>query len=607
MAIFTVSFVAIVVSNLLSYLFEILFSPPFQWSDLVVATSASAIASLLTSYFLFSQAFSIYRLSEELRREIEARKATEAELTVMNRQLAEATESALRAKQAAESANQAKSIFLANMSHELRTPLNAILGFTQILAHSQRTADEQENLNIIQRSGEHLLTLINQVLDLSKIEAGYMTLQETDIDLHCLLDDLHDMFSLKAESKQLNVIFTRGDDVPRYIRSDETKLRQVLINLLNNAIKFTPKGTIQLSVTSDRLSEDNKQSSQQLSGRPQVLSLQFAVQDTGPGIAREELDGLFIAFKQTESGRHTREGTGLGLSISKQFVRLMGGDISVKSELGQGTTLIFDIQTKPVAQIQTEAQAPANTRRILGLAPGQPRYRILIVDEHPENRLVLMKLLGPFSSPSSEASEGFELREAANGREALEVWEQFAPHLIWMDVRMPIMDGYEVTQKIRHAETRREVSAIHQVRNTPTPTRIIITTASEFEEERETTLSKGCDDFLRKPFRETDVFEILHKQLGIHFVYDESDGKIEEKRSFQGKKLKSIDLIVLSEDIREQLTVAATLCDLERTSELIDTVGLQHPDISDKLKALAENYEYSQILSLLREDGEETP
>ncbi len=391
------------------------------------------------------------------------------------------------AKEKAEIANQVKSTFLSNMSHELRTPLNSILGFTQIIANNPRVSTEvQENLDIIQRSGEHLLTLINQVLDLSKIEAGSITLNEKILDLYCLLDDLEDMFSLKVQKNDLQLLFNRADNVSRYVRTDEVKLRQILINLLNNAVKFTEEGRVSL-----RVSELHEL------GERKTQKLHFEVEDTGPGIAPIEMGKVFEAFAQTETGRHMQEGTGLGLPISRNFVRLMGGDIMVKSIVGTGTTFSFDIQVVVIEAKDIEEQRP--TRRAVALDPGQPRYRLLIVDDKPDNRKFLVKLLDPF---------GFELREAADGQEALDIWEQWKPHLIWMDMRMPVMNGFEAVKRIK--TTPKEQATL-----------IIAVTASSFEEEQADILAVGCDDFLRKPFRETEVFAMLAKHLDVRFLYEE--------------------------------------------------------------------------------------
>ncbi|MGL6284836.1 MAG: ATP-binding protein, partial [Microcoleaceae cyanobacterium] len=375
------------------------------------------------------------------------------------------------AKEKAEVANQAKSAFIANMSHELRSPLNAILGFSQLMLRNKNLPQEQsENAGIIHRSGEYLLTLINNVLDFAKIEAGKTTLNEKDFDLYQLLDDLEDMLHLRATNAGLELIFDRADDLPRYIHSDGVKLRQILLNLLGNAIKFTETGGVVLRVNSI------------FNDQTENYTLDFNINDTGVGIAPAELSGLFEAFSQTKSGQEAQEGTGLGLAISRQFVRLMGGDITVSSELGKGTTFQFSIEVK-AGQANINHQN-IHEKRVISLAPNQPIYKILAVDDKPINCQLLIKLLIPL---------GFDVQQASHGKEAIEIWESWQPHLIFMDMRMPIMDGYEATKYIKS-----------HVKGSATV--IIALTASVLEEEKAIVLSAGCDDFMRKPFKESTIF-----------------------------------------------------------------------------------------------------
>ena len=339
------------------------------------------------------------------------RDITERKRTQTERQEAEA------AAEAAEQANRAKSAFLANMSHELRTPLNAILGFSQLMDRDKGLADQQrENLRVIGRSGEHLLGLINDVLEMSKIEAGQTVLNEESFDLYRLLDGLEEMFKLRAIDKGLGLVFERVPEVPRYVRADGGKLRQVLMNLLSNAIKFTREGGVTLRAGGERVSEVD-------SGKKagsEVL-LVFEVEDTGMGIALDEVEMLFEAFAQTASGRGTQEGTGLGLPISKQFVQLMGGEIVVSSFVDKGSIFKFHIPAVPVDAAEVKTEGP--TRKVVGLAPDQPTYRILVVEDQLENRMLMVNLLRPL---------GFEVREAVNGQEGIEVWQEWKPHLVWM-------------------------------------------------------------------------------------------------------------------------------------------------------------------------------
>lgn len=480
----------------------------------------------------------------------------------LEQRVEERTAELVIAKEKADVANQAKSTFIANMSHELRSPLNAILGFAQIMTRSQTLPREhQESVGIISRSGEHLLTLINNVLDLSKIEAGKTTLNPKNFDLHRLLDDIHDMFQIKAEEKNLQLLMEYAPNLPRYVRTDDIKLRQVLINLINNGLKFTQSGGV--SIRGDV--------------RETVLSshtLHFEIEDSGAGIAPEELGNLFEAFTQTETGKQAQEGTGLGLPISRQFVRLMGGDITVKSQVGQGTTFLFDIQVTPVEASEITTQQPS--RRVIALEPNQPKYRILIVDDKPLNRQLLIKLLSPL---------GFELKDASNGQEAIEIWAQWEPHLIWMDMRMPVMDGYAATQTIK-SHIKGQATAI------------IALTASVLEEEKAMVLSAGCDDFLRKPFREEEIFKAMEKHIGVKYIYEDLTPKNLESKQTR-EVLTVAEMAKLPIELLTQLQEAVMFSDEELIATLVKEMTHHNEALARAIEICLHNFEYEKILNLI--------
>jgi CheY-like chemotaxis protein/anti-sigma regulatory factor (Ser/Thr protein kinase) len=462
----------------------------------------------------------------------------------------------------------------------LRTPLNAILGFSQLmLRDASLTAEQRENLETIGRSGEHLLTLINDVLEMSKIEAGRTTLSEQSLDLHRLLEAMRDMFHLRATDKGLQLILARSPQVPRYVRTDEGKLRQVLMNLLSNAVKFTREGGVTLRVGSEE--------------QDRCALLHFEVEDTGVGIAPHELETLFDPFVQTTSGQITQQGTGLGLAISQEFVKLLGAKITVSSELDVGSVFRFDLRVKLAPQSEVQEREPS--RQVIGLEPNQPVYRLLVVEDREASRQLLVKLLASLGVPPV----GFEIRAARNGQEAIASWEAWEPHLIWMDMRMPVMDGHQATRHIK-STTRGQATVI------------IALTASAFEEERKVILSEGCDGFVRKPFREAEIFDALARHLGVRFVYADADAEAQSSAADQTAR----DATLLAEWLGPEtssalpanwtyrLREAAIQADGDMILDLAEQIRGQHAPAADALGTLVRSFRFDIVMDVAQEKGD---
>lgn len=474
-------------------------------------------------------------------------------------------------------ASRAKSQFLAKMSHELRTPLNAILGFTQLMHRDRTLTDEfREHLDIISRSGEHLLALINDVLEMSKIEAGQLMLVDSCFDLHRLLYAIKDMFILKAADRGLELRVERSPDLPRYVCGDEGKLRQILINLLGNAIKFTFAGHITLRV---------KGYENPTGGLPAPYTLHIEVEDTGPGIAAQDCEAIFEAFMQTDRGRYMH-GTGLGLSISRQFARLMEGDITVQSLLGQGSTFTCRVQlttTEAVDVLPTEA-----LRYVSGLAPEQPAYRILVVEDNPENCQLLVKLLEAI---------GFEVCAVENGADAIALYQEWHPHLICMDIQMPQMNGYEATRHIRQLEQQPQSlsSASH---SRPPHTKIIALTANAFAEDQDASLKAGCDDFVAKPFSEAGLLDCIARHLGVRYTYAEDDPPLAVHPSHSAQPLSASSLRSLPQNWVIQVHEAALDLDETQLQRLIAELPAAQKPLAAALQTLVEGFRFETLVEL---------
>ena len=481
-------------------------------------------------------------------RDISERKRNEAELRT-------AAERLERSERAAVEASHTKSLFLANMSHELRTPLNAILGFVQLLERDPAlTTGQRAHLDVVLRSGEHLLGLINDVLSIARIEAGELTLNPIELELPRLLASIRELFTLRAQAKGVALVFELDASLPAHVHGDDGKLRQVLINLLGNAVKFTAAGEVRLRARWDE-------------GRAS-----FEVSDTGPGISAEDRARLFAPFVQAAAGTRLHEGTGLGLAISRDFVRLMGGDLGVESELGRGSSFAFTVLLPLAASGRAFAR-----RRVIGLQPDEPARRILVVDNADDNRHLLVQIM---------RSVGFLVDEAPNGFEAVELWREHRHAIVWMDMRMPVMNGYEATRMIRALE--RELGR-------PDRTLIIALTASAFEHDRPEILSAGCDEVLTKPFREDTLFDVLARLAGVGFVYEAAD----QTPPNAEPALSLARLRAVPEPVRAALERTLVDGDDLAAQRIASELAAIDAPLAHELVQLIAEYQFDQLLHLL--------
>ena len=459
----------------------------------------------------------------------------------------------------AQAANRAKSVFLATMSHELRTPLNSVIGFSRLMAHSATMSDEEKrNMAIIHRSGQHLLTLINDILELSKIEAGGVALQRDAASVPLLLRDVCDMVSERAAQGRLGLTLD-CDPLPQGLMVDAAKLRQVLLNLMSNAIKFVREGGVTLTVRDTVLP-----------GRRHGLA--FAVRDTGIGIAPAEQQRIFEPFVQSRQDAAT-EGTGLGLAISRQYVRIMGGELEVESTLGVGSVFRFTIEAEEAEGAIDPLPLPA---RLPQLAPGQRGRRVLVVDDGVDGRHLLYSLLAP---------AGFEVHQAADGAQALDVIARVRPELVLMDWRMPVLDGLAATRRLR---------ADHSL---PQP-KVVMLTASAFEEERQQALAAGADDFLRKPVEQDKLFRVLEQQLGLRYVVQESEAPAAGEAP---APLTTQALLQWPAAVRGELYGALQELNPGRIEQVLAPLRERHPQLTAAVLRMVGRYEYRQLCRMLED------
>ncbi|AUI68022.1 ATP-binding protein [Beggiatoa leptomitoformis] len=467
------------------------------------------------------------------------------------------------AKEAAEMANRAKSTFLANMSHELRTPLNGILGYAQILGRDRRlTEDQLEGVRVVQRSGEYLLTLINDILDLSKIEADRAELYLLDFHFSSFITDIVELFEVRAHQKGISFVYEPMTALPQGIRGDEKRLRQIVINLLGNAVKFTRHGGVTLKVSYDANAE----------------RMLFCVEDTGTGIDAESLEKIFLPFHQVGDIANKAEGTGLGLSITKRLVELMDGTLSVESTFGKGSTFMVSISLPTSDLVKPkEIEQPM----IVGFE-GAPR-RILVIDDREENRSVLRRLL---------TALGFIVVEACNGKEGLAQMAVQTPDIVLTDLVMPVMDGFEFTRQIRKQ---------FPLESLP----VIAVSASVFEHEQQASLDNGCTAFLPKPIRADDLFACLQQYLNLVWIYEQSYNNINAKPNEHVNTEANngnVGLVELSVADAENLHELVLQGDIQGIIDYADTLLSESPHLKpfmDQVKRLAKEFEDEEILTMI--------
>ena len=461
----------------------------------------------------------------------------------------------------AQAANRAKTLFLANMSHELRTPLNAILGFSDLIRRGEGVSAKQaEALGIINRSGTHLLGLIDDILDMARIETGNRVLEIESVDLVELVRDAMTMMLVPAEQKNLELSIEWADVPVHLVRVDGPKLRQILVNLVGNAIRYTDAGSIVLRVDSALVDDAGK------------VRLRIEVQDTGVGIAPEEQVRIFEPFVQL-SEPNARKGSGLGLAICSQFAQMMGGAIQVESEPGRGSLFRVELFAEAAEEFQAGGVVEEIETTFM-VEPDQPQFRILVIEDDQANRLLLKRVL---------EDAGFQIRIAEDGETGIGVFCEWHPHFIWLDIHLPGMNGLKVAAQIREMADGRDV-------------KIAALTASVFDEERDAVLAAGIDDFVRKPYRAKAVFECMERLLGVRYVRSAPLAKpVSDSRPHL-----LAQVATLPEELKSQLLRAVLLLEKDRIAEVIELVSALNPALGAELSRRADAFEFTPIMRAIQ-------
>jgi hypothetical protein len=565
---------ALAVATLLGLLTARYLAQPI--SEIETASAAIAAGDLEQTVTEFNQIAELKSLGRsfntmagQLKASFHALEKTNEEL---EQRVAERTAQLQAAKETADAANQAKSEFLANMSHELRTPLNGILGYAQIFQRDRQLDFKQKvGIDVIQQCGTHLLTLINDILDIAKIEAHRLELYQSDFDLESFLSGIQEICRVRSEQKEINFKYQVLNQLPIAVRADEKRLRQVLINLIGNAIKFTDEGTVTFKV--GMLADNSPPSlphSLTPSLPPPIHRLRFQVEDTGIGIKPEQLEKIFQPFEQASENPRQAEGTGLGLAISRQLIEMMGGKIQVESTLGVGSKFWFDLDLPETHNWQELASSPPE-QSIVGYQGD--RRKILVVDDRWENRTILVNLLEPL---------GFEMVEASNGKEGLEQAQTSQPDLIITDLLMPVMDGFTMTQHLRQLETLPQVP-------------IVASSASVFNFNRQQSRESGCNDFLPKPVQTAELLDLLQDYLQLTWIYQEPETSVTADASMvEAIAPPAAELIPLY-----QAAKAGYVLEIEAEVKRLEQLDPEYAAFLSQISELAGNYEIEAIVALI--------